>query len=102
MTETKSDLPDLEETRRIVREGLRGFRARLYLYGSWAEGNATRTSDIDVAILPLESIPRDILAGIREDLEKSRILYPVDLVDLSESTEAFRDRVVREGVPWNE
>ena len=93
---------DLDEARRIVREGLRGYRARIFLYGSWATGAATRTSDIDLAVLPLEPIPRDVLAGIREALEESRVLYPVDLVDLSESTEAFRERIVREGTAWTE
>ena len=93
---------DLDEARRIVREGLRGYRARIFLYGSWATGAATRTSDIDLAVLPLEPIPRDVLAGIREALEESCVLYPVDLVDLSESTEAFRERIVREGTTWTE
>ena len=74
----------------------------MFLYGSWAAGTAARTSDIDVALLPLESIPRDLLARIREDLEQSRVIYPVDLVDLSECSEDFRDRVLREGISWSD
>ena len=94
--------PDLDEVRKIVCRGLRGYRAQLFLYGSWAAGTAARASDIDVGLLPLESIPRDLIAGIREDLEQSRVLYPVDLVDLSECSEDFRDRVLREGIPWSD
>jgi predicted nucleotidyltransferase len=93
--------PDLEEVGRIVRDGLKGHRARVYLFGSWVRGQAGRTSDIDVAVLPLEPLPAGLLSEIREALEESHVIYPVDLVDLSESTPQFRERVLREGVLWN-
>jgi len=94
--------PDLDEVRKLVTAGLRGYRARIYLFGSWAAGDAGRTSDIDVAVMPLDPIPRHVFSEIREALEESRVLYPVDLVDLSDSSEEFRERILREGVPWNE
>ncbi len=93
---------DLEEVRRLVTAGLRGYRTQIFLFGSWATGNASRASDIDVAVLPLEPMPRDVLSNIREALEDSLVIYPVELVDLSEATEDFRQRIVREGVPWND
>lgn len=93
--------PDLEEVGRIVRDGLKGHRVRVYLFGSWVRDRAGRTSDIDVAVLPLEPLPAGLLSEIREALEESRVIYPVDLVDLSESTPQFRERVLREGVLWN-
>jgi uncharacterized protein len=93
---------DLDETRRIVRAGLRGRPAQVYLYGSWATGRNRRASDIDVAILPSEPLPEDILSGIREALEESLVVYPVDVVDLSRVSPQFRDRVLKEGVPWSD
>ena len=92
----------LGEVRRIVLSALRGYRARVYLFGSWAAGAASRNSDIDVAVWPEEPIPRHVLSEIREALEESRVLYPVELVDLSETSADFRDRVLREGQPWND
>jgi len=92
---------DLVEVRRIVLEGLRGRRARVYLFGSRARGLAGRTSDIDVAILPLDPLPPGTLSAIREALEESRVLYSVDVVDLSYADPAFRERVLKEGVLWN-
>lgn len=91
----------LDEVRRIVLRGLAGYRARVYLFGSWAEGAARRTSDIDVALLPEEPIPACVLSRIREALEESNSLYPVDLVDLSDAPEALRLRVMRKGKLWN-
>ena len=92
----------LEEARRIVLAELGGYRARLYLFGSWAAGTASRSSDIDIGVWPEEPIPRHVLSRIREVLEESRVLYPVDLVDLSETSSEFRARVLREGKPWND
>ena len=37
---------DLAEVRRIVEAGLGSRRARVYLFGSWAQGEATRFSDL--------------------------------------------------------
>ena len=93
---------DLAEARRIVLSKLRGYRADVFLFGSRATGGAGRYSDIDVGILPRESLPVGLLAELREALEESRIIYDVDVVDLSEVSDAFRSRVISEGVRWNE
>jgi len=99
-TEMRFDSPDLTEVRRIVLRGLAGRRAQVYLFGSWARGEASRVSDIDVAILPEESLPSGLLPEIQEALDESASLYPVDLVDLTTTSESFRTRVLAEGLPW--
>ena len=93
-------IQDLEMTRKIVLKHLKGYRAKIYLYGSQAKGKAYRSSDIDVAVLPLQPVPGWVLSEIREDLEESDILYPVDLVDLSKADDKFRQRVKKEGILW--
>jgi predicted nucleotidyltransferase len=93
---------DLKEVRRIVLNGLSGRRARVYLFGSWARGEASRVSDIDVAILADEPLPPDVRADIEEALENSLSVYPVDLVDLCTASEPFRSRVLAEGIPWTD
>ena len=92
--------PDLDEVRRVISRGLAGRRAQVFLFGSWARDEASRVSDIDVAVLPSEPLPFDLLAEIQEQLENSASLYPVDLIDLSTASESFRRRVLAEGVPW--
>ena len=93
---------DLESTKKIVLEQLKAYRAKVYLFGSQATGKARLHSDIDVAILPLEPLPIHIVSEIQEKLEDSDILREVDVVDLSVSDEAFRQRVEKEGVLWKE
>lgn len=80
--------------------GLKGHRARVYLFGSHARGEASRASDVDVAVLPRKPLPVGLLSAIREELEESRIPYVVELVDLSAAEPSFRKTVQREGVLW--
>ena len=92
---------DIQEARRLVLAGLKGVRAKVYFYGSRAKGKGGRFSDIDIGILPEQPLPVDTLPAIRELLEESQVLYGVDLVDLSQTDEEFRQKVIREGVLWN-
>jgi len=100
MTDVVDDLA-LEEARRIVLGKLRGTSARVYLFGSRAQGNARRNSDIDIGILLDPVVPPEILAEIRDALTESTIPYRVDVVDLGQVDAPFRRRVVAEGTPWN-
>ena len=93
---------DLSETRRIVLELLTPYDVLVYLFGSRANGTMTRNSDIDVAVLSKEPLPAGLLSKIRETLEDSQILYNVDLVDLSEVSQEFKDKVIREGIIWKD
>ena len=93
---------DLAELKHIVMRGLRGFNVRVYLFGSYARGNPHRCSDIDLAVLPLESLPPGTLSEIREALEESLVPYAVDLVDLTQADDSFRAAVLREGTLWSD
>jgi len=93
---------DLSETRRIVLEFLAPYDVAVYLFGSRANGTMTRNSDIDVAVLSKESLPAGLLSRIREKLEDSQIIYNVDFLDLSEVSQEFKDKVIREGIIWKD
>lgn len=100
ITDTQTE--DLEIVKEIILTELNEFKVKVYLFGSFATGKAGRTSDIDVAVLPLEQLPLGLLSEIREMLEESNALYPVDLVDLSETDASFKERVLKEGILWIE
>ncbi len=93
---------DLKLVRQLVLGGLGDAPARVYLFGSRATGNARPASDIDVAVWPLAELPVGTLALIREALEESLIPFTVDLVDLCNTDDAFRARVLAEGIAWHE
>lgn len=92
----------LEEVRRILREVLGRQDVAVYLFGSWARGEATPRSDIDLAIEPRGPLPPGTLARLRERLEDSHVPYRVDVVDLRGTDPAFRRRILEEGVPWSD
>jgi uncharacterized protein len=102
ITLSNTQVEDLEIVKEIILSGLDNFKVKVYLFGSFATGKAGRTSDIDVAVLPLESLPVGLLSEIRDKLEESNALYPVDLVDLLESDASFKERVIKEGIIWKE
>lgn len=91
----------MAEVRRIVLSRLRG-RARAYLYGSWARGEATRHSDVDMAIVPHEPLDPAELSELRQVLAESNVLLPVELVDLTRTDTKFREHVLREAIEWTD
>lgn len=104
MSSREPGIPDarsaLDRVRGLVLHALQGRRAAVYLFGSWASGTPGPGSDIDVAIDPLEPLPPGVLARVRETLEESTVPYRVDVVDLGDTASEFRERVIREGIPW--
>jgi len=92
----------LDEVRRILREVLGEGTATVYLFGSWARGEATSVSDIDLAIEARTPLAPGILARLRERLEESRVPYRVEVVDLSQADPAFRRRILAESVRWSD
>ena len=57
-----------EEVQQILREVLGSQEVVVYLFGSWARGEATSVSDIDIALDSANPLPPGILARLRERL----------------------------------
>jgi len=93
---------DLNAVRRIILDGLKGHKAKVVLYGSTARGEASKTSDIDVAVAPLKPLPPGVLSAIREALEESLVPYPVELIDLSQVSPDWSEQIQKQGIPWND
>jgi predicted nucleotidyltransferase len=91
----------LEMVRRILLKRLQKYNARIYLFGSMARGEVRRTSDIDIAVLPVGNLPDGVFSQIREDLENSRVPYRVELIDLAKASPSFSAHVQKVGIPWN-
>jgi len=90
----------LARTRELILAALEGMPVSVWLFGSWARGEARPSSDIDVAVLPTGEIPAGALARLRLALEESTIPQRVDLVDLRDVDDAFRRTVMKGGVVW--
>ena len=91
----------LQEVRQVAHNVLSGHDVDVYLFGSWASGTQRRTSDIDIAVDPHQPLPPGTLSNLREQLEESHIPYFVEVVDLSQTDQKFRAKVLREGIRWS-
>ncbi|MCS6894792.1 MAG: nucleotidyltransferase domain-containing protein [Bacteroidia bacterium] len=70
---------------------------QIYLFGSWARGEANPT-DIDLAIVG--SLSEAELAELREALEELPIPYRVDLISYHQAPPALQEAIQREGILW--
>ena len=68
----------------------------IYLYGSYAQNQANRESDIDLAFLTEEKIKAVEKWKIQEELA-SLLDNDVDLVDLKEASVVLRKEIVEKG-----
>ena len=91
---------DLVTVRQILLRHFRGYNVKIYLFGSHARSTPRRTSDIDIAIMPEQELPIDLISEARRVLEERNILASVDLVDLSTTDQGLFNRVMKEGVLW--
>ena len=90
----------MREARTIVRRVVGSLPVRVFLFGSRALGTSRSTSDIDLALLPDGPFPTDFVARLRDEFEDSAIPCTVDVVDLSQVDERFREKVLQEGCEW--
>lgn len=84
----------------LIKEGVEIIRKhlsldfRIFLFGSWAKGNALETSDIDIGILGKEKVPWPIMTKILEDIKEIPTLRKIDVIDLRTKEESFRDNIL--------
>ena len=74
---------------------------RIYLFGSWARGEAKRSSDVDIAIESKEDMSF-LIGEFREALVNSCIIYNVDVVDLNFAAESLCKKIREEGIVWKD
>ena len=74
---------------------------RIYLFGSWARGEAKRSSDVDIAIESKEDMSF-LIGEFREALENSCIIYNVDGVDMNFAAESLCKKIREEGIVWKD
>ncbi len=92
----------LAQVRQIILSQLKAYSVQVYLVGSHARGTARPTSDIDVGISPKEPLPTGVLAQVREALFESTLPVNVDLIDLSQTDEQFRQQILPEAIVWKD
>lgn len=88
----------IAEVKKITKKNLPdGFQ--VLLFGSWAKGNATETSDLDIGIWGNQKVPNDIMFKIRQEVEDVPTLRKIDIVDLNLVSDHFRRAALEHAKP---
>lgn len=81
----------------LIKDLLRQFLPQgytVYLFGSRATGRARQYSDVDLALKNgQEKVDSQVLSRLRSAFEASALPYRVDLVDLNEISDSFRQAI---------
>ena len=89
------------EVNEFTRKFWQNQPVRIYLFGSWARGEAKRSSDVDIAIESREDMSF-LIGEFREALENSCIVYNVDVVDMNFAAESLCKKIREEGIVWKD
>ena len=92
----------LDKLKKLILENTQNQPVKIWLFGSHAKGTSRRYSDIDIGVLPTGQLRQGFISGLKEKIEQSTIPYSVDIVDLSQTDEEFRNKVFNEGIIWKD
>lgn len=84
----------------MAKDAFKDSDVKIVVFGSRARGDYTKTSDIDIGILPRGNINKKAHTLLKEKIESSNIPYKVDIVDLSQTSEEFKEKALKEGIVW--
>ena len=90
----------LKNLKQVLEDKFGGLIERIVLFGSRATGQHTPRSDYDIGIDAGTPIPLHVMGYIQADIEELPILQKVDVVDLSQASEALRREVTAVAQTW--
>lgn len=75
-------------------------KAKIYLFGSYARGDFTRSSDVDIAIDNGEAISLVEKAQIAHMIDVLNLTQNVDVVDFQSIPLSLQEKILKEGIVW--
>lgn len=87
----------IEDVVRVIRNHSPEQHLQIYLFGSWAEGTALSTSDLDIGLDLGHPVKPTAFQGIVEGVAELPTLRKVDILDLQLVGPDFRERVRNQG-----
>ena len=89
--------PILTRIVQVIRRYLPAESYRILLFGSWATLEAAPTSDIDIAIAGATAVAAAVMSDIHEEIDKLPTLRKIQIIDIQQVHDRFRDRVLSQG-----
>lgn len=79
------------ELKAIIGRHIDLSRHRVFFFGSRVAGVGDDRSDIDVGIEGADTISLTAMREIKEDIELLPLLYKIDIVDMFQTSDSFRE-----------
>lgn len=77
-------------------------KAKIYLFGSYARGDFTRSSDVDIAIDNGQPISLVEKAQVANMIDILNLTQNVDVVDFQSVPSRLQEKILKEGILWKE
>ena len=90
------------ELKRMVLDFFKDKNVKIFLFGSRARGSNYIASDVDLGILPSTEEEAKRISLLKERIENSNIPYKVDIVNLKEITDDFKNEILKEALIWKD
>lgn len=91
---------DLLTIKKIVNKYIDPNIYSVFVFGSQATGNTTRSSDLDIAIEG-PNLDSTIYFNILSEFEESDLPYTTDLVELNKVSKSFKKKAKSKTIPVN-
>jgi len=96
-----SNINNLKEIKEIIFTYLDLKKDQVFIFGSRAQNNAKKFSDLDIGIVSNREIRGYILEEIKEKFEESDLPYIIDLVNFADVSKEFRKQAMQKLLPLN-
>lgn len=84
--------------KQLLKQNL-GQDSHIFLFGSRAAGDFSRSSDVDIGVIS-DNLDRKTIIKLKEIIAESFVPYKVDIVDFAKVDEAFKKEALRSIVRW--
>ena len=88
--------------RKSIIDFFRHDRVKIVLFGSRARGDNSVFSDVDIGVIPAGELNRRRITLLQEKIEELNIPYKVEIVNLSEVSDEFKQEALKEAVIWKD
>ncbi|MCB9747032.1 MAG: nucleotidyltransferase domain-containing protein [Candidatus Omnitrophica bacterium] len=95
-------LESLKQLKDLILLNLKDESIKVFLFGSSAREDYENGSDIDIGLLPKESVNENIITILKEKIEHLNIPYKVELVNFRETSEEFVNDAMKDAVIWKD
>ena len=90
----------MKDLQNIVLKALAGEKVRIFLFGSRARGTRHPGSDVDIGFIPQHPVNPARISALRARIEDSNTPYKVDIVNLLDVSQDFRQNALKDAIVW--